>query len=104
MEALNVCKDSLISMEIEILGRLRPGLNSFHGELLCNWITTQKAVSTCEDRSMYIFCDSVVQKNYYLLKNETDNHCFNGFYVKTNLPQYPLTVTNLLEYKINIID
>ena len=34
MEALNVCKDSLISMEIETFDRLRPGLNSFHGELL----------------------------------------------------------------------
>ena len=34
MEALNVFKDSLISMEIEIFDRLRPGLNSFHGELL----------------------------------------------------------------------
>ena len=33
MEALNVCKDSLISMEIETFDRLRPGLNSFHGEL-----------------------------------------------------------------------
>ena len=34
MEALNVYKDSLISMEIEKFDRLRPGLNSFHGELL----------------------------------------------------------------------
>ena len=34
MEALNVCKDSLIYMEIETIDRLRPGLNSFHGELL----------------------------------------------------------------------
>ena len=34
METLNVCKDSLISMEIETFDRLRPGLNSFHGELL----------------------------------------------------------------------
>ena len=34
MEALSVCKDSLISMEIEAFDRLRPGLNSFHGELL----------------------------------------------------------------------
>ena len=34
MEALNVCKDSLISMEIETFDRLRPGMNSFHGELL----------------------------------------------------------------------
>ena len=34
MVALNVCKDSLISMVIETFDRLRPGLNSFHGELL----------------------------------------------------------------------
>ena len=34
METLNVCKDSLISMEIETFDRLRSGLNSFHGELL----------------------------------------------------------------------
>ena len=34
MEALNICKDSLISMGIETFDRLRSGLNSFHGELL----------------------------------------------------------------------
>ena len=34
MEALNVCKDSLIYMEIEPFDRLRPGLNSFHRELM----------------------------------------------------------------------
>ena len=52
---------------------------------------------------MYIFCDSVLQKNYFLLKNLTGNVCFNGFYVKINLPQYALTVTNLLKNKINIV-
>ena len=56
-------------------------------------------MSTCEDRSMYIFCDSVLQIGYYLLKNKI----FNGFYVKINLPQYVLTVTNVLGYKINIV-
>ena len=34
IEALNICKDSLIPMEIETFDRLRPGLNSFHGEML----------------------------------------------------------------------
>ena len=34
MEALNVCKDSFISMETETFDRLSPGLNSFHRELL----------------------------------------------------------------------
>ena len=29
-----MCKESLISMVIETFDRLRPGLNSFHGELL----------------------------------------------------------------------
>ena len=31
---LKICKESLISMEIETFDRLRSGLNSFHGELL----------------------------------------------------------------------
>ena len=31
------------------------------------------------------------------------NPCFNSFYVKINFPEYVLTVTNLLEYKINIV-
>ena len=53
MEVLNVCKDSLISMEIETFDKLRPGLNSFHGAIVVNWITTQKVASTCEDR-MYV--------------------------------------------------
>ena len=60
MEALNVCKYSLISMEIETFDRLR--------RIVVNWITTQKVVSTYKDRSIYIFCDSVLKKNYYLLK------------------------------------
>ena len=34
MESFNMCKESLISMVIETFDRLRPGLNSFHGELL----------------------------------------------------------------------
>ena len=33
MESFNMCKESLISMVIEAFDRLRPGLNSFHGEL-----------------------------------------------------------------------
>ena len=60
-------------------------------------------MGTFEDRSTYIFCDSVLQKTYYLLKNLTGNSCFNDFYVKFNLPQYILTATNLLEYKISIV-
>ena len=36
MESLKICKESLISMEIDTFDRLRSGLNSFHGELL--WI------------------------------------------------------------------
>ena len=34
MESLNICKESLIFMEIDTFDRLRSGLNSFHGELL----------------------------------------------------------------------
>ena len=34
MESFNMCKESLISMVIETFDRLRPGLNTFHGELL----------------------------------------------------------------------
>ena len=34
MESLNMCKEALISMEIETFDRLRSHLNSFHGELL----------------------------------------------------------------------
>ena len=34
IKSLNLYKESLISMVIETFDRLRPGLNSFHGELL----------------------------------------------------------------------
>ena len=34
MESLKICKESLVSMEIDIFDRLRSGLNSFYGELL----------------------------------------------------------------------
>ena len=34
MESFKMCKESLISMEIETFDRLRSGLNSFYGELL----------------------------------------------------------------------
>ena len=84
-------------------GQIKARSELFPWRIVVIWITTQKVVSTCEDRSMYIFCDSVLQKNYYIFKNETCNPCSSGFYVKINLPQYVLTVTNLLEYKINIV-
>ena len=32
MESLKICKESLISMEIDTFDRLRSGLNSFHRE------------------------------------------------------------------------
>ena len=34
MKSLKMCKESLISMEIDIFDRLRSGMNSFHGEFL----------------------------------------------------------------------
>ena len=34
IESLNVCKESLISMEIDTFDRLRSHLNSYHRELL----------------------------------------------------------------------
>ena len=64
---------------------------------------SQKVVITCEDRSMYNFCDRVLQKNCCLLIKLTGNPCFNGFYFKMNIPQHVLTVTNLFEYKTNSV-
>ena len=68
MEALNVCKDSLISMEIETFDRLRPGLNSFHGELLL--LNHHTKGSEHMWRKKYVhFVVILYLRNYYLLKN-----------------------------------
>ena len=43
------------------------------------------------------------RKLFFLLMKQTGSPCFNGFYMKMNLPQYVITVTNIFRYETNIL-
>ena len=63
------CKESLISMVIETFDRLRPGLNSFHGELLLVDHHT-KVVNTSEDRSTHFLWLYALEKIFLIEKTD----------------------------------